>query len=930
MIAHLPLSHESHDHKRRWLTVLSLAAAGLGILCVVAWLFRAPLVTFVVREYLASQGVRSRIVVDSINLGGLTAHGELGSKDAPDVSFERMVVTFNSKRGLPEVVEVDILHPTIRLAIDRNGVSLGSLQPWIDARKIKSANIFEFPSFVSSDLVIDIAYARIFAATSAGFMEIDANVRLKGGKPKTVAATIRSAHLHSGMVSATIEGGKLKGVSSRSGIGLRAFVSGSLEANLPSGPVHMDRARLSIDVPKLRWENLAGEITVPESALLSLDSGGPYRQGATPVSLSARVQLLNLKTVIEHGHVQSSGDVVVALHGSLSPADAGLLTGSVPLLASDHHTASALVAAARDLTLGAHLSWRTLNEETVFVLDGPAQLSGAGPITLRLSPLPKSDSVRIGPSDIAASIGLSLSGRGVPNFAFVMPEFSWRRADDQLDGVLSLEARFDAGGFQNVMLSGQANAQLYNGAFELRLQHCAAARVATLKLRQKQVVSDANITFCAINDEPFFSASRAGWILRGVVKDGSANLNAAGLKLSASTARGLIDGTSAGLWDATIDVATTVSDRAKTRRIAPQLVTGKIKLVNSTVQGHFEIAAGANRTRIGTAIFTHQSRTGHGHAAIDLPNIAFDTKGLKPSDISPLLSAMAQTNGSARFTGRIDWSPKHIESGGRLDIDDLQFTSPLGAAQRLRTHIIFTSLLPPATAPNQQIDIARVDWVSPLTQIESHFSFVSSQLHIQAARTEFASGSISLAPLSIDLPPSTSVTSAAHLSHVGLGTLIDVSNLGSKIHLDGRISGSIPFSFGPQGMRFANGHIEADGPGRLSIDPSLWGRSQPNAVEKVAYQALENLAFQSLSATIDSEPAGRLRIVFHIKGYNDSPGPGEAQIGLLDLIQGTAFQKNIPLPRGTPIDLTLDTSLNFDELLRGYETAWSQATARAQ
>ena len=51
-------------------------------------------------------------------------------------------------------------------------------------------------------------------------------------------------------------------------------------------------------------------------------------------------------------------------------------------------------------------------------------------------------------------------------------------------------------------------------------------------------------------------------------------------------------------------------------------------------------------------------------------------------------------------------------------------------------------------------------------------------------------------------------------------------------------------------------------------------------------------------------------------------------MGLVDLINGSALQKPIPLPSGTPIDLTLDTSLNFDELLKSYTEAWSKTLQR--
>jgi hypothetical protein len=42
-----------------------------------------------------------------------------------------------------------------------------------------------------------------------------------------------------------------------------------------------------------------------------------------------------------------------------------------------------------------------------------------------------------------------------------------------------------------------------------------------------------------------------------------------------------------------------------------------------------------------------------------------------------------------------------------------------------------------------------------------------------------------------------------------------------------------------------------------------------------------------------------------------------------ELVDGSAFQKPIPLPKDTPIDLTLDTSLNFNQLLDDYQKAMS-------
>ena len=101
----------------------------------------------------------------------------------------------------------------------------------------------------------------------------------------------------------------------------------------------------------------------------------------------------------------------------------------------------------------------------------------------------------------------------------------------------------------------------------------------------------------------------------------------------------------------------------------------------------------------------------------------------------------------------------------------------------------------------------------------------------------------------------------------------------------------------------------------------------PNAIQDFAYQAMENLAFDSLDATVNSRPGGRLAVLFHIKGRHDPAVGQEAMVRLDELINGKGFQKPIPLPKGTEIDLTLDTSLNLDDLLKSYSDAMAAARA---
>jgi hypothetical protein len=152
-----------------------------------------------------------------------------------------------------------------------------------------------------------------------------------------------------------------------------------------------------------------------------------------------------------------------------------------------------------------------------------------------------------------------------------------------------------------------------------------------------------------------------------------------------------------------------------------------------------------------------------------------------------------------------------------------------------------------------------------------------------------------------------------------------------------RIDGAVPFTVGPEGVRFVDGRVAANAPGRMSIKRetlttsvgTVEGQAPPNAVQDFAYQALEHLAFERLEGVVNSRPMGRLGVLLHLVGANDPPQAAEARVGIVELLRGRAFDRPLPLPKGTPIDLTLDTSINLDELLESYLNRGRVAAASA-
>jgi hypothetical protein len=440
-----------------------------------------------------------------------------------------------------------------------------------------------------------------------------------------------------------------------------------------------------------------------------------------------------------------------------------------------------------------------------------------------------------------------------------------------------------------------------------------------------------------------------GWTLTGEARKASADLPLATVHVENAEARLNFDGEGAPLKGVATITAADLSDRAPSLRFKPLTATGTASLDKGVWSGRFAVA-GPKKAELGEATFTHTMATGMGTAHINAPRITFATDKLQPADLSPLLVALRRAEGSAALTGDIDWTRGAITSRGKLTVASLDFATPLGKAHTVKTEIALTSLLPPITAPGQGLTITRIDWTLPFSAVSVRFGFTPTTVQLDKADTDIAEGHASLGAITLSLADPR-VAGAADIKGISLNSLVAASNLGSKVKLEGKVSGHIPFVIGPDGFRIANGHIAADGPGRLSINRSLWTdglrtgntgvtsggvlgdvvknstteTGTVNAVQDFAYQALENLSYEQLTAELNSIANGRLSVVFHIKGKSDPPKPQVAEVALTDIINGTALYKRIPLPSGTPIDLTLDTSLNFDELLKSYAEAWSKS-----
>ncbi|MBB4081358.1 intermembrane phospholipid transport protein YdbH family protein [Brevundimonas lenta] len=561
--------------------------------------------------------------------------------------------------------------------------------------------------------------------------------------------------------------------------------------------------------------------------------------------------------------------------------------------------------------------------ETRVVLDRPATLRPANGGVLTVSPSsgPIFAAVRGAPGGGALSVSAT-PGAGLPDAAISIP--AWRLTPGGFTATIDGRAALDFDVARGVTLSTSGELASSNGRLTYVANGCMPLTVERLELDENDV-TDISGDFCP-SEAPMISVVDGAWRADGILSDVDAD--APFLAMSFRDARGSLTATGGprGLGlDARVARARVV-DATTPERFNPVTAVGSARLSNENWTGAFDLSRG--ETDLGTMTVTHNGREKAGGLTIDAPSIIFSVGGLQPEDLSPVIAGFvgSPASGSVSFAGRVDWRDgAEGTSGGRLTIPGLNFNSPAGPITGLQGTVDFTSLAPLTAEPGQVLTAERLDSFAPLTDVDLTFGLDKSAVTIQGGDLDLAGGVIRVEPFAVPFDHNQPIAGVVVLENVQLGDVVAGSGLNDKVALDAVVSGRLPFTYDPQGgVRITGGSLQAIKPGRLSIQREALSGLQadgggegvpPNTVQDLAYQAMENLSFDILSAEVNSLDQGRLGILFRIRGRHDPPTHQELRIPISEFISREFLNRQLPLPSGTEIDLTLDTTINLNELI---------------
>ncbi|MNX30626.1 Dicarboxylate transport [compost metagenome] len=518
----------------------------------------------------------------------------------------------------------------------------------------------------------------------------------------------------------------------------------------------------------------------------------------------------------------------------------------------------------------------------------------------------------------------SQRGGGLPEARIAVP--SWSLTPGGFRATLDGQAALDFGPARNILLATKGELASNGGRLTYTTSDCIPLSVEKLELGENDVTDVAG-RFCPA-DAPLITVANGSWRAQGTLADVGATAPFLAMRFSDAQGRLVVDGKPAGLSMVAAVSRAQVSDTTDPLRFLPLTAAGEARLANDVWSGGFDLTR--LEYAIGRIDLRHDGKAETGGVTISAPNLAFSQYGLQPDDLSPLAADYLKSpvEGSAGFEGRIDWSPTTSTSSGVVTIPELDFTSPAGKVQGLKGRIEFTSLTPLITAPDQVLTINRLETVTPLTDLELRFALDEKFLNLAGGKIEAAGGRISIEPFNVPLTPGEAWGGVILVEQVQLNELMKSANLQEKAELDAVVSGRLPFTYAPDtGWRITGGVLNAVRPGRLSIQPEVFddlaagggaadgAALPPNTMQDLAYQAMQDLAISDLSAEVDSLDNGRLGVRFHIHGRHDPPERQQLRLGWMDVIRRDFLNKKLPLPSDTPIDLTLDTTWNANQIV---------------
>lgn len=872
--------------------------AVLGLTAVTLWIARAPLIEFAVARVMAGAGLEK----PSVDFESLSS-ARLALKDvragavagAPDLAISRMAFDFSLAELLTKgrVLAVTIAGGSARALVAENGSF--SIAGWrLDPDAKPAPPPFERLSIDALSIVAATpkgpARASLsgeFTMSGGGQFNLSYDAARAGFAPAAISRATGTATLSlaqngaiemSGKIAGDIEtaSGVVRGVDADIAAALKSWrgvfgegprgIYGRLTARIKSSTVEASGTPSISAIPAI---GAAPVKTLSANGALTADfaaDGVVVRLDDGPVIITSNRGDRLVASGGEDGIVYmlrgKAGRATVAarLEGPVAEGDATLGATTADGRTWEIEATTALkeqsIAGVKIAGLDARFTGaatdKTLSGRLAF--DGLLREGDIGRLKMR-------DLPAAGKVDIAANFSDATATIAPPaDDCLRVDRATFRLSDQDLDARLS-QARFCS-------VNGQALTLAWGDGPRVRLQGSLAAASTQLRMGLTDYSGAPPAILFALNYDPAANSTEATGSFSGgggvlskslrlsnVIGDFKASL--VGQSLSAT----------AGL------ASMTIAQAAELELVAPVVVAGEARLKDDRAAFDFDVKT-PRGVVIGRGEGRHDVKSGKGEATFDSGDLTFVAGGVQPDRLIPALKGVISlASGSAGGKATFVWSPAGVLSSGSATAKNVSFQGPGVAVTRtegVTGDLVFTSLMPVATAGEQTILIRKIDLDA--LDLENGFMRFSlpgdETLKIVEAEFPWFGGTIGAYNSTMALSGATSQTKL-QIDNVSLADLLAFFKI-DGLSGEGVVEGVLPITFEGGRARIDNGILSAEGAGVIRYTGGVAAAAgQANATTELAFDALREFRYEHLSTTIDGPLDGTLRFKIFFEGRSD-------------------------------------------------------------
>ncbi|MDT0507406.1 YdbH domain-containing protein [Novosphingobium sp. MMS21-SN21R] len=294
---------------------------------------------------------------------------------------------------------------------------------------------------------------------------------------------------------------------------------------------------------------------------------------------------------------------------------------------------------------------------------------------------------------------------------------------------------------------------------------------------------------------------------------------------------------------------------------------------------------------VARAVIRHDLSQGSGHADLDVDGLVFD-KAFQPADLTRLaLGVVANTVGTVRGKGVIDWNQRGVTSSGRFGTENLDLAAAFGPVKGLSGSLEFTDLLGMVTAPHQKLKVASINPGIEVTDGIVDISLLPDQvLRLHEANWPFLGGTLKLEPTDLRLGLAEARRYTLTVAGIDAAKFLEKMEL-ANISATGAFDGQFPLVFDANGGRIEEGTLVSRAPGGTVSYVGALSYENMGAMANFAFDALKSLDYKTMTIAMRGDLEGE--IITNVKFGGVKQGAGTKSNFITKQVANLPIQFNI-------------------------------------